>query len=227
MNILAKFTLIVSLFVSTITSTSAAEVSVLRKLVKPIVITFKLQGKEIVESTGSGVIIAPNYLLTAYHVVSDNSPGSTINIGEDRLKALTATILKKDPVRDLALLQVNGLECPCAKLLTTTAEVDEETISVGYPLFTHFGVQFLTFGHVQGYREDGVASTGQIAPGSSGGGLFVRRDKQYKLAGLLREVGVLSPITLSNPHPAIVTWMTVSTPSEKIQDFLKGTPAEQ
>jgi S1-C subfamily serine protease len=154
----------------------------------------------------STVILRPGLAVTAGHCVrgeslaflSAQSPaGILLARGDDRL--------------DYALLNFTGptAACPCVRLAEREAEVDERVYVIGFPL----GIaQVLTEGRSQGVVDNPsmpygrrLVLTAQVAGGNSGGGVFVYRDGEFQLVGLLVEAsGHLSfAIPLADLRPFI------------------------
>jgi S1-C subfamily serine protease len=118
--------------------------------------------------SGSGTVIAPGEVLTAAHVVS--RPGTFLVRKGD--KQYPATVEKTDGKNDLALLKVDGIECPCPDIAEKSPATDSDVSAIGYPV--DMGTQIRTEGKVQGFDKQGfLIVTAQVAPGNSGGGAFV------------------------------------------------------
>lgn len=159
---------------------------------------------------GSGVVIAPGFVLTAQHVAihpglmlrAKGPKGSVLGLGD------SAKV-------DLGLLHfpARGAQCPCAKLAEFEALPDEPIYVVGYP---HGITQTLTRGRSQGVVHHVVVPgawgipvvlgqrlifTATIAPGNSGGGVFVFRDGEFQLVGIVVEstgngIGLAIPLSV-------------------------------
>ena len=65
-------------------------------------------GEEVKYGSGSGVVIAKDYVLTNYHVV-DDAHSLKISIGEDEKNLYDATVAAFDEEKDVAVLHVPGL----------------------------------------------------------------------------------------------------------------------
>jgi len=125
----------------------------------------------------SAVVVAPGYALTAKHcnaivspVVDGNPVQTTRDYGD----------------KDVMLLTVPGLKCPCATVDTAPYVPGEAVASIGYP--SALG-PLIALGHMQGMvtNSDGVAflmHTAYSGSGMSGGGLFVLRGGRVLLAAL-------------------------------------------
>ena len=130
----------------------------------------------------SAVVVAPEIALTAGHCADIPSPQLELENG--LLLPAESVYALKD--RDLAVMIVPGLECPCAFIdYDHPALKDEIAYAVGYPFNL---IQILTTGYIQGRDiEDSseyLLSTTPLAPGNSGGGLFVVRDGYAYLVGI-------------------------------------------
>jgi len=79
---------------------------------------------------GTGFVIGPNRLLTNAHVVA----------GTDRVQVqqgdqtLDATVVRYDPNRDIAVLDVPGLNRPALQFASTPGKAPDSAAPVGYPL---------------------------------------------------------------------------------------------
>jgi hypothetical protein len=142
----------------------------------------------------SVVMIAPGFALTADHCVNDPSelrlsPNGTVPV----------VVARGDDNLDYALLAYPQAEapCPCVRLAASEAQVDEPVFIVGYPRMLG---QVVTLGASQGVFDNErmpygrrLVTTAQVAGGNSGGGVFVYRDGQFQLVGVLVEsIGHLS-----------------------------------
>lgn len=178
-------------------------------------------------SFGSGVVVAPGYVLTAKHVVHEK--GAFAYTGRDGQHLKKATIFKEsDSPIDLALIYAPTVACPCTKLADDNAVTDEAVSAVGFPLYDQAGTQFVTHGAVQGYSgqsEYQMTMTVNIAPGNSGGGVYSRYAKGWRLTGIATSVMVAPGDGFKSSQ--MVTWMSIAVSANTIREFLKGTPAEQ
>ena len=131
---------------------------------------------------GSGVLIAPNLMLTVAHLVKEHSPETPLVVGSDKKPI---TILKVDESTDLALVWVDKLDCPCVLVAKYLPKVDDKVQIVGFPLYETVKTQILTEGLIQGFVLDEfrIVTSAPIAPGNSGGGLF----KKNELIGIVSQ----------------------------------------
>lgn len=132
-------------------------------------------------SNGSGVMIYPKLMLTAAHVAI--IPNLMVN-GKPVMK-----VIKRDDNKDIALLLVDE-NCPCAELSPEFPQLDDDVIAIGFPLHYLIKTQILTKGQYQGYieKENRFMVTTPIAPGNSGGGLFIEKNGKFYLIGIMVEV---------------------------------------
>lgn len=200
---------------------------------------------------GAGTVVASildgdtyrTYTLTASHVVE----GAHKKIVPDKIRVVvnfyengqiaskseySATVVKNDDVRDLALIVLNDdtSKFPfVAKLGDEDPYLLQHVWIVGSPL-----VQDLTFteGMVQGYSlVDGgryIRATGNFYNGDSGGAMY---DDDWHLIGVpvgLAEDGTTLFTTKKggSKTPFPVTMMAYSVPVSDVRAFLKGTPVE-
>jgi formylglycine-generating enzyme required for sulfatase activity len=123
-------------------------------------------------STGTGFLIAPNFLITNSHVVQGCASVKVKN-ESGRLRSL---VVDADPLTDLALLQVSKLDGPFATLRSPTSiELGEPVMVFGFPLSGSLtsGGNF-TSGLVSGLRglnelKSEFQITAPVQPGNSGG----------------------------------------------------------
>ena len=76
------------------------------------------QQQEVKYASGSGVVIAKDYVITNYHVV-EGSSSLKISIGGDDTNLYEATVAASDETKDVAVLHVPGL--PWIRLKSATA----------------------------------------------------------------------------------------------------------
>ena len=162
---------------------SFAQIQVITKEARQVTVQ-AISGDPTISISCSAVVVAPGKALTAAHcsIITD----MVLKRGDKLYPVISFT---PDPTgRDLAFLEVNGLECPCAFRVSFPAEIDEPAIVVGYP---HGIGQVLTYGLIQGRfknpftNEEYLITTAQVAPGNSGGPLFVVRGNYPYLVGVI------------------------------------------
>jgi len=152
-------------------------------------------------SGGSGTVVGQDLVLTCAHVVWDRDREGLEVDGKP------AVMVKVDLINDLALLSVPGLGIKPALLadkFPTRRLV--KTWSVGFPYLV---AEIITEGSV------GAAAwvTSPVAPGNSGGGVFVV-DK-----GMARLVGIVQAMACRPGYPPAMHAVKV-IPVEKVKEFL-------
>ena len=148
--------------------------------------------REVQYGSGSGVVVAKEYVLTNYHVVEDAS-SLKVSVTKDEVsdpELYDATVAASDPDKDVAVLYVPGLELEPVELGDSDAlQIGDWAICIGNPLgFTGT----VTTGIVSGLdrqiangntttdkygRKSEVVNTmiqtdAAINSGNSGGGMF-------------------------------------------------------
>lgn len=153
-------------------------------------------GQEIYSSEGSGVILtADGMIITNNHVISRESGGQeyvadkvtvTMATGE----VLAARIVGRDPLTDLAVLEVQASDLPAATFIESFDEVliGQYAIAIGSPLGFENSV---TLGIISGVHRgldvqpgisqfslvDLIQTDAAISPGNSGGALVDARGR--------------------------------------------------
>ena len=164
-------------------------------------------------SNGSGVMIAPNRMITANHVAVQDSEFTPLMLGVTRVK-----VLKTDPENDLALLEVQA-NCPCVPV-GDIQKVDTQVVLVGFPSNDTLQTQILTLGNYQGISTRGnfIVATSPGSPGNSGGGLFYNKDGKWYLLGVL--TGGAGTV-IGGMYPQMVFHLTVSVHPDHIKELIK------
>lgn len=123
---------------------------------------------------GSGVVIAPQQLVTNCHVLAKARRVQVRHEGQ--AQALPARLVLWDPPRDLCQLSVDGLTAPAVQLQPTPqVAVGQPAYAIGHPK----GLDLtMSAGLVSSLRRNDAAqlvliqTSAAISGGSSGGGLF-------------------------------------------------------
>lgn len=216
------------------TLTWGADFTPNRQFVKPIIAFYQPESAQTVDKvtgkvtpvqagfSGSAVVIAPGYMLTAAHVVSHS--GLDLFIRGEGSDIRSVKPIKVDKELDLALLKV-AIDCPCIQIATNMPPIDDPVVSIGFPYYLIYNVQLASEGRVQGYRGFQVVSTATTAPGGSGGGLFSKEDGVWKMSGVVTAIASSRIDGLPVDARQIHTWMAFSTGPKAIRAFLVGTPA--
>jgi tetratricopeptide (TPR) repeat protein len=153
-------------------------------LASPSVVTVRTEDdKGVAEGQGSGVVVAPQRVVTNCHVI-ENAPVIRVFVGD---KGLPAIWLRRNAIQDLCLLQVDGLAAAPARLREgAVPRVGEPVFAVGNPLGFGLAVSagLVAVGE-QAQPYPYLVSTAPQSPGSSGGGLF---DREGRLVGVTRAI---------------------------------------
>jgi S1-C subfamily serine protease len=162
----------------------------------------------------SATLIAPRILLTAAHCVPSR-PGMDMKVD-----GRVASPVKVDRVQDIALISVEGLECPCVPVASEAPVADTKVVVVGYPMGM---AQFLTEGRVQAQIEHPelpkhyTMMTAQIAPGNSGGGVFAMEGGKYKLVGVTSAMAV---VPIGGFIPNLMPHMGFMVSTKSVKEFI-------
>lgn len=143
------------------------------------IVTVQVVGKdEKPVSLGSGVVIAPEIVVTNCHVLEG---GAELSVQWNK-SIHVATLRSADQERDLCELQVSNLQAPRATLFTAKLRVGQRVYAVGAPE----GLELtISEGLISSIREiddaQYIQTSAPISSGSSGGGLF---DAMGRLVGI-------------------------------------------
>ena len=139
--------------------------------------------------SGSGVVIAKEYVLTNYHVI-DGAHSLKVSVGDNEEKLYDATVAASDENKDVAVLYVPGLELEPVKLGDSDSlMVGDWAIAIGNPIgFTRTATAGIIsalnreiesdttttdrFGRKQAVTNTMIQTDAAINSGNSGGGLF-------------------------------------------------------
>jgi serine protease Do len=131
------------------------------------------------QSLGSGVIVsADGYVMTNTHVVGSPNADVTVVLGDKR--ELPATIVGVDPMTDIAVLKIEGVDLPAIPWGDSSKlKIAEWVLAIGNPyqlsqtvtLGIVSAVGRSLEGRVAGY-EDFIQTDAAINPGNSGGALI-------------------------------------------------------
>ena len=139
--------------------------------------------------SGSGVVIAEEYVLTNYHVIEDAS-SLKISIGDDEENLLDAVVAAYDENKDVAVLYVPGLDLKPVKLGDSDSlQVGDWVVAIGNAIgFTRTATAGIVsamdrqiesdntttdrFGRKQAVTNTMIQTDAAINSGNSGGGLF-------------------------------------------------------
>lgn len=167
----------------------------------------------------SGVVIGPDRVLTAAHVVT-GAPRTLVMVDGGYREA---AVLAMDEDADLALLGVGTGALRPLRLARSDLSAYEPVWAIGYPLALE---QTTTRGRFNSITNGRLYASAPIQAGSSGGGLLRCRQGRFELAGIIRGYGArwLGGRLVSLPD------LSIATPAEHIEHFvaarLAGARAE-
>lgn len=128
--------------------------------------------------------------VTAAHCVGDKP----FAVEDKNGNPVPAEVTKSLPGADLALISA-PIDGPNAVLSRVEPAQGDDVVIAGFPLGTRL---ILTLGLWQGvgkfFGEDHYVVSAPIAPGNSGGGVFVKNGDQWELAGVAQAVPVLAEV---------------------------------
>jgi len=133
-------------------------------------------------SYASGVVIAPNRVLTAAHAVS----GADQTFVRVNRYFRDASLITMDLEKDLAVMHVDTGDVQPIRLSSRKPIKDEPVWAVGYP---HARFKTTSVGTFQDIHEGVLHTSASIDAGESGGGLLACDKGDFVLAGMLRGYG--------------------------------------
>lgn len=124
----------------------------------------------------SAVVVAPGYALSAQHCKG---------LPNMKVDGHAVAKIREYSSKDIVLLEVPGLGCPCASIAPTDAAPGERVAAVGFP----YGIgPHMTYGESQGNvlfeGEQYLLHTAGTSPGMSGGGVFGIREGRVVLVAI-------------------------------------------
>lgn len=146
----------------------------------------------------SVVAVSPGLGITAAHCGSLAAGGKIVT---DAGGEYAITQVEPHGAKDIALVTAPGLPCPCVKQADFAAVQDEAVVVVGYPfnlgqIVTYGAVQLRAIVEATDSAERFLIITAPVAPGNSGGGVFVVRNDTLYLVGIVSRMASRGPISL-------------------------------
>ncbi len=160
-------------------------------------------------SHASGVVFAPNRVLTAAHAVS--GAGQFFVRVDDGFRV--ASLLMIDSASDLAVLSVDTQGIEPMQLARSLPTAKQAVWAVGFPRAQG---KTTSSGVFQRNREGALHTSAPIDSGQSGGGLLTCQKGSYQLLGMLRGYGAY----LSGDRYVKLQNHSVSVAAATIQRFL-------
>lgn len=166
------------------------------------------------QGNGSGAVIGPDQVITNAHVLH----GKTLSITAWEGKVVSASVLKIDRYRDLALLSASGLNAPAASL------GDSDALRAGIPVFAIGN----PLGFVGAVSSGVIHAVGTVGPRLIGGLSWVQADLRLApgnsggpLADFHGQVVGINTMIVSGG-------LALAVPSRAVQAFLarKGSPPQ-
>lgn len=169
----------------------ASDIGAVSRSVVRIAVFSSEDGERTFIGHGSGVVVAPDKIVTNAHVVEAANYDGTLTftiIPSDGSQSYEAKLVKWSPGNDLALLQLTGgAKMPVASLFTGTVNDGADVFAIGYPANVDVALEeseadmlrpqapVKTRGAISVGRSaktfDTLLHTAPIAPGNSGGPL--------------------------------------------------------
>jgi S1-C subfamily serine protease len=185
---------------------------------------------------GSAVVIAPDgYLLTSAHVV-ERSRGGSVGFGDGR--ELRFTVVGRDPLSDLAVLQADGRDLVAAELgEASSLRVGQLVVAIGNP--NGFGGS-VTAGVVSGLGrslpvgsrrgpqrlvENVIQTDAALNPGNSGGALADGHGRVVGINTAVAGIGLGLAVPINDATRAIVAALIHDGRVDRAQVGIAAAPA--
>lgn len=133
-------------------------------------------------SYASGVVVAPNRVLTAAHAIKDAAQAFVLIDKAFR----QAELLSMDTEKDLAIMRVDTDNLNPIRLSQREPYENEPVWAIGFP---HARFKSTSAGIFQNKLDGVLHTSASIDAGESGGGLLACDRGQFVLAGMLRGYG--------------------------------------
>jgi S1-C subfamily serine protease len=169
------------------------------RVARSVVRIYMVRGDRIV-SSGSGVIVAPGYIVTNHHVISDYQSQEVVVItnGSPTTSMVLGSVVRDYPEYDIALVSVPGLEGRVVELAAENPRQGQPIYAFGFPGAVDSSDRLdpvqsatLTDGIVSRTENmpfrnrrlslDQIQHTAVVSPGNSGGPLF---DACHRVIGI-------------------------------------------
>ena len=169
----------------------AGDIGAATRSVVRVAVFSSSEGQRTFIGHGSGVVVAPDKIVTNAHVISDaqfDESATFVVIPSEGSKSYEATVIASSPDKDLALLQLSGgARLTPASIYTGVVGDGTDVFAIGYPANVDIALEqseddtlrpqmpVKTRGSISSGRSskrvDSLLHTAPIAPGNSGGPL--------------------------------------------------------
>ena len=168
----------------------ANDISAATRSVVRVAVFSSSEGQRTLIGHGSGVVVAPDKIMTNAHVVDPAQYDESVRfivVPSEGSRSYEATVIASSPGKDLALLQVSGARLTPATLYAGVVGDGSDVFAIGYPANVDIALEqneedtlrpqmpVKTRGNISSGRSsknvDSLLHTAPIAPGSSGGPL--------------------------------------------------------
>lgn len=168
----------------------ASDISAATRNVVRVVVYSGAEGQRTIISIGSGVVVAPDKIVTNAHVVDQARIDESVTfvvVPSEGSQSYDATLKAALPGKDLALLQLSGGSLVPASFFTGVVPDGSDVFAIGYPASVDVALEqseedalrpqmpVKARGSVSAGRSsksvDSILHTAPIAPGNSGGPL--------------------------------------------------------
>lgn len=183
--------LLATLILPGILHAEAGDIAAVSRSVVRVAVFSEVEGQRQLVGHGSGVVVAPDKIITNAHVVEEavyNDSMSFVIIPSQGKDIYKAKLLDWSPQNDLAVLQINdGGRLIPASFFTGTVTDGSDVFAIGYPANVDIAMDYSeadtlrpqapvkTRGSISSGRSsktfDALLHTAPIAPGNSGGPL--------------------------------------------------------
>jgi putative serine protease PepD len=221
--------------VQTAANSTTTDTEAVAKAVTPSVVLLKVEGQQ-ESDEGSGIVLSSDgKILTNNHVVAAAASGGKIQVVTSTGTTYDATIVGRDPVTDLAVVQASG-----ASGLTPASLGDSEKLEVGQPVVAigaPLGLQStVTTGIVsaldrpvsvtndqgQASVTDAIQTDAAVNPGNSGGPLV---NAQGQVIGINSSIASTGGSDGSQAGSIGLGFAIPITEAERVaNDIVAGTP---
>ncbi len=165
-------------------------------------------------NTASGVVVAPNRVLTVLHAFAVNSNP----VIEFEYHSAVGKLIASHESFDLALIEVNTSNTLNLKVSKSNFSEGDEVSALSFP---GLSPQKVENGKIMSRNFKGLLTSARIEPGSSGGALLYCNEDGLMLSGLIRSF--VAKLILGEIKNTGFSWVI---PNDVIDRFLKENNVE-